>query len=287
MREFIITTDSTVDMPMEYLVENQNPVMSLAYVVNGQTYEDMKGLTFKEFYQKMREGSMPTTSQVNPDQARDVFEPILKSGKEILHVGFSSGLSGSYNSARIAGEELKEEYPDAKIIVIDSLCASMGEGLFLYKLNEMKRAGKSIDELAVWAEENKLHVCHNVAVDDLYHLYRGGRVSKTSAVIGSVVNIKPMIHVNNEGKLVPISKVRGHKKSLNALVDRMEQQIKGVHNDIVTISHSDCEEDAKYVADLIRERFGIENIMIHSIGTVIGSHTGIGTVALFFMGNER
>lgn len=287
MKDFIITTDSTVDMPKEYLEDNKNPVLSLSYIIEGKTYEDMKGLAIDEFYEKIRQGAMPTTSQVNPDQVKKVFEPILKEGKDILHIAFSSGLSGSYNSARIMGEELSEQYPDAKIIVIDSLCASMGEGFILYKANEMKKNGKSIDEIAEWIRANILKICHVIAVDDLFHLQRGGRVSKATAIVGSVVNIKPILHVDETGKLIPIGKVRGRKKSLTDLVDRMEVQAKGVENDIVMISHSDCYEDAKSVANQITERFGIQNIMIHSIGTVIGSHTGIGTVALFFVGNKR
>lgn len=287
MREFLITTDSTVDLPKEYLEENQNPVLSLAYILEGITYEDMNGLPYKAFYDKVRSGALPTTSQINPEQAQEAFEPIVKEGKDILHIGFSSGLSGSCNSARIAAEELSETYPEAKIIVIDSLCASMGEGLLLYKANEMKKRGSSIDEIADWVTNNRLHICHNFTVDDLHHLHRGGRVSKATAVIGTMVNIKPVLHVDNEGKLVAVGKVRGRKKSLNELVDRMAKQIEGYENDIFMISHGDCQEDAEYVAEQVKARFGIQKVMINPVGPVIGTHSGPGTMALFFMGNPR
>ena len=232
---------------------------------------------------------MPTTSQANPEQVRKLFEGILKEGKDILHIAFSSGLSGSYNSARIAAEELKEMYEGAEICVIDSLCASVGEGLLYHKARCMKEKGKTLQEVAAWVEKNKLHICHNVAVDDLNHLYRGGRLSRTSAVVGSMINIKPFIHMDENGKLVPIGKVRGRKKSLNILVDAMEEQIKGYEeeNDVIMISHGDCIGDARYVGKLVEERFGIHNILINYVGTVIGSHTGTGVVALCFMGNKR
>lgn len=229
---------------------------------------------------------MPTTSQVNPDEAKEVFEAIVKEGKDILHIGFSSGLSGSYNSARIAAEELQEEYPDVKITVIDSLCASMGQGLLLYKAIELKEQGKTLEEIAEWVENNKLYVCHNITVDDLNHLHRGGRVSKAAAVLGTMVKIKPVLHMHQEGKLAVIGKERGRKKSLASLVDRMEKQMEGHENDIVMITHGDCEEDAEYVRKQVEERFGIKKFVINGIGSVIGSHTGPGVVGVLFMGNR-
>lgn len=287
MSEFIITADSTVDLPKEFLEEKQVPVVSLSYIIDGATYKDGEGLTSKEFYDKIREGAMPTTSQVNPEQARDLFEPILKEGKDILHIAFTSGLSGTYNSCRIAAEELREEYPDRKIVVVDSLCAASGGGMLLYKALELKERGKSFDEIAAWVEDNKLNVCHDVTVDDLFHLHRGGRVSKTSAVLGTIVKIKPIIHVNDEGKLIVIGKERGRKKALQTLVERMEQKSQGFENDIVMITHGDALEDAEYVKGLIQEKFGITNVMINPLGTVIGSHTGPGVIALFYMGNRN
>lgn len=287
MKEFMIATDSTVDLPKTFLEENHVLTISLSYVIDGVTYKEMDGLSHEEFFEKLRNGSLPTTSQINPQEARKALEPIVKEGKDVLYIGFSSGLSGSYNSVRMAAEELMEDYPETKIIAIDSLCASMGEGLLLYKALQLKQQGKSLEEIANWIEENKLHICHNVTVDDLNHLHRGGRISKTTAVLGTMVKIKPIIHMNNEGKLVVIGKERGRKKSLLTLLDKMEKQMQGYDNDVVMITHGDCIEDAKYVEEQIRERFGIKNIIINGIGSVIGSHTGAGVVAVFFMGNER
>lgn len=287
MSKFVITADSTVDLPKAFLEEKQVPVVSLSYIIDGATYRDGEGLTSKEFYDKIREGAMPTTSQVNPEQARALFEPILKGGTDILHIAFTSGLSGTYNSCRIAAEELSEEYPDRKIVVVDSLCAASGGGMLLYKALELKEQGKSFDEIVTWVEENKLHVCHDVTVDDLFHLHRGGRVSKASAVVGTIIKIKPIIHVNDEGKLIVIGKERGRKKALQTLVERMEEKSQGFENDIVMITHGDALEDAGYVKGLIQDKFGITNIMINPLGTVIGSHTGPGVIALFYMGNRN
>lgn len=287
MKEFIIATDSTVDLPKAFLEENHVLTISLSYVMDGVTYKDLDGLSHEEFFEKITNGSLPTTSQINPEEARKALEPVVKEGKEILYLGFSSGLSGSYNSVRMAAEDLMEDYPETKIVTIDSLCASMGEGLLLYKTLQLKEQGKNLDEIAEWVEANKLHICHNVTVDDLNHLHRGGRISKTTAVLGTMVKIKPIIHMDNEGKLVVIGKERGRKKSLLTLLDKMEKQMQGYENDVVMITHGDCIEDAKYVEEQIRERFGIENIIVNGIGSVIGSHTGAGVVAVFFMGSER
>ncbi len=287
MRDYVITVNSTVDVPKEWLEERHVPVIPLKYTIDGETYTDMEGLSAKEFFDKLREGKMSTTSQVNPEEAAAELEPYIKEGKDILHLGFSSGLSGTLNSMRIAGEMLEEKYPEAKVIVIDTLCACLGEALLLYKALQQKEKGMNIDELAKWVEENKLHVCHNVTVDDLNHLHRGGRVSKTTAVLGTLVQIKPIIHMDDNGKLQVIGKERGRKKSLNKIVDMAVEQSKGWDNDIIMITHGDCIDDAEYVAKLVREKMGIDNILINNIGTVIGSHTGPGVVAVFCMGNKR
>lgn len=287
MGNYVITVNSTVDLPKEWPEERNIPVMALRYTIDGETYEDMSGLSHKEFFQKLREGKMAVTTQMNPEEAKEKFEPILKAGNDILHLGFSSGLSGTYNSMRIAAEELAEEYPERKIIVIDTLCACLGEGLLLYYALKRKEEGMTIDELAQWVEENKLHVCHNVTVDDLNHLQRGGRVSKTAAILGTMVQIKPIIHMDNQGCLQVIGKERGRKKSIHKLVDMALKQYEGYENDLVMITHGDCLEDAEYLAGLVREKMGIQDILINNIGTVIGSHTGPGVLALFCMGNER
>ena len=287
MRDYVITVNSTVDLPKEWLEERNVPVIPLKYTMDGETYTDMYGLSAKEFFAKLREGKMSVTSRVNPEEAIAALEPFVKEGKDVLHLGFSSGLSGTFNSMRIAGEELSEKYPEAKIIIIDTLCACLGEGLLLYKALQHKEAGESIEEVAKWVEENKLHICHNVTVDDLNHLHRGGRVSKTTAIVGTMIQIKPIIHMDNEGKLQVIGKERGRKRSLNKIVDMAVEQSKGWDNDMVIITHGDCIEDAEYVAGLVREKLGVEQILINNIGTVIGSHTGPGVVAVFFMGEKR
>ena len=287
MNDYVVTVNSTVDVPKEWLEERKVPFIPLKYTIDGETYTDMLGLSSKEFFQKLREGKMSVTSQINASEAKEALEPFLKEGKDILHLAFSSGLSGTYNSMRLAAEELQEEYPERKIIVVDTLCACMGEALLLYYVLKRKKEGKTIEEAAQWAEENKLHVCHNVTIDDLNHLYRGGRVSKTAAVFGTMVQVKPMIHMDNEGKLQVIGKERGRKKSLGKIVDRAVEQAEGWENDIVMITHGDCAEDAQYVAKLVREKMGIHNVLIHNIGTVIGSHTGPGVVAVFCMGDKR
>lgn len=290
MEKYIITTDSTTDLPESYIQEANLPIMSLTYTLEGTTYRRGNDLPVKEFYEKMRNGALPTTSQVNPEEAKELFREVFKEhDADILHIAFSSGLSGSYNSSRIAAEELAEEYPDRKIVVVDTLCASLGEGLFLHKALQNQKNGMSLEENAKWLEDNKLHLVHNFTVDDLFHLHRGGRVSKTAAILGTIINLKPVLHVDNEGHLVALSKVRGRKKSLTSLVDNMEKQLGSFRdkNDIIFISHGDCEEDAQYVADLIKQRLGYDNFLINHIGPTIGTHSGPGTVALFYMGEYR
>ena len=289
---FNITTDSTADLPVSYLKENNVGCMPISYILDGVTYGGDKELDWKEFYAMMREqGKMPTTSQINPAEAKEYFEEYIKTDKEILHLAFSSGLSGTCGNMRMAAEEIMEEHPDVKIVVVDSLCASMGEGLFVHKAVKLRDQGKSLEETAAWLNENAQNFVHVFTVDDLFHLYRGGRVSKTAAVIGTLVSIKPKLHVDSEGHLIVIGKVRGRKKSLSALVDYMEEKmgsrVQENKDDYVFISHGDALEDAEYVRDQIRERFGMEHFMINHIGPTIGAHSGPGTIALFFMGESR
>lgn len=289
MREFVITTDNNSDLPMDYYKKHSIGVISLTYTIDGKTYDMHTALPHHEFYERMRKGSMPTTAQVNPTDTKEMFEPFLKEGKDILHIAFSSGLSGSYNSSRIAAEELREEYPDAKIITIDSLCASLGQGLLIHKAVMMKEDGKEMDDIAAWVEAHKLNLCHMFTVDDLNHLYRGGRVSKMTAVFGTMANIKPVLHVDDAGKLVNIDKVRGRKKSLAALVKYVEEKVGSYRddNDIIFISHGDCIEDVEYVQKQIKERLGYDTFLVNHVGATIGAHSGPGTVAVFFMGDNR
>jgi DegV family protein with EDD domain len=289
MAEYLISTDNMCDLPESYLAEHQIPTMSLTYFMDGETYTAEHSLPCQEFYRKMREGCMPTTSQVNPEEAKERFTEFLKINQNIIHIAFSGGLSGTSNSARLAAEELMDEHPDCRITVIDSLAASMGEGLLVHKALEKQASGMSYEELVQWIEDHKLNVCHCFTVDDLFHLYRGGRVSKAAAVVGTMINLKPVLHVDDEGHLIPTGKVRGRKKSLHALVDNMEKQMGSWRpdNDIVFISHGDCYEDALYVQEQVKKRFGITQFLIAPVGPTIGAHSGPGTLALFFMGDVR
>ncbi len=288
---FKLVTDNTADLPLEYLRLHDVDYMFLSYILDGQAYVKGKELDWKEFYALMRSGKMPTTSQVNPDEAKSFFEECIKESQEILYLAFSSGLSGTCNSARIAAEEVMEEHPGVKIAVVDSLCASLGEGLFVHKAVQLRDKGKSLEETVEWLEEHKLNVVHAFTVDDLFHLFRGGRVSRATAIVGTLASIKPRLHVDNEGHLIVIGKVRGRRKSLNSLVDYMEEKMgswtQENKDDYIFISHGDALEDAEYVRDQIKERFGMEHFLINNIGPTIGAHSGPGTIALFFMGEER
>ena len=286
---FIITTDTCCDLPKSYIKENGLDVVTLYYNMKGVVYGKDVELDVKAFYDMMRAGEMPTTMAANPEELREMFEKYLKAGKDVLHLAFSSELSSSYSNAAVVARELNEEYTDNKVVVIDTLSASLGQGLVIYKAVQLREDGWSIDEVARWVEENRLHFCHQFTVDDLNHLYRGGRVSKLTAVAGTLIQVKPILHVNDEGKLIPIGKVRGRKKSLMALVDNMERTIGSYRdkNDIVFISHGDALEEAEYVAGLVKERFGIENFLIHPVSPTIGAHSGPGTIALFYMGDRR
>lgn len=289
MTKFIITTDSCADLPKDFIQKYNIGVLPLSFSIDNKEYSGVEDYDVKEFYDKMRSGLMPTTSQVTPQIAKNIFEEYIKEGYDVLHLSFSSGLSGSYNSSRVAAMEINEEYKDNKVIVIDSLCASLGEGLFVYQAVKLKDQGKTIEEVADYLENHKLNVCHYFTVDDLNHLYRGGRVSKATAIIGTMIGVKPVLHVDDEGKLIPISKVRGRKQSLNALVKYMKESIGSYKdkNDIVFISHGDALKDAQYVADKVKEEFGIDAFLINHVGPVIGTHSGPGTIALFFMGDKR
>lgn len=290
MQTYVIMTDSTTDITKDMVDELELVIMPLQVTIDGESYYnylDERGLDIKKFYSLIRAGKIATTNQVNVGAFSESFEEILKSGKDILYIAFSSGLSGTYNSAKIAADELSGKYPERKIIIIDSLSASMGEGLLVYYAAMKKRDGMSIDEVADWIEKNKLHLCHWFTVDDLFHLKNGGRVSATAAVFGTMLNIKPVLHVDDEGHLIPVKKVRGRKQSLEALVEKMQETCIDPENNVVFISHGDCQEDAELVASLIKSKMNVKDIKINTIGPVIGSHAGPGTIALFFMGDKR
>lgn len=286
---FIIATDSTADLPKEYLDKYDIFVFNLSYSIDGQNYGENHQMDIKEFYESLRAGNCANTSQINPDQAKKGLIELLKKGNDILYITFSSGLSGTYNSAKIAAEEISEEYEDANIIIFDSLSASMGEGLVVHKAVMMRESGATMSETVNWLNDHINNFVHLFTVDDLNHLFRGGRVSKSTAFFGSVLNIKPILKVDADGHLTPYINIRGRKKSLIKLVDDMEAKIGKFkdENDIIFISHCDSIEDAEFVKEEVTKRFGYTNFIINFIGPVVGAHSGPGTVALFFLGEER
>ena len=285
-QNFVFATDSTSDLPVEIYKNNNIKLIELTYQLDGKEYADISGMPYQEFYNKLRQGATAKTSQVTPDTFESIFTDIVKEGKGVLYVAFSSGLSGTYNSARIAADIVKEKYPDARIRVVDSLSASLGEGLLVYKAIEVMNQGKSLDEVADWIEEHKLHLCHMFTVDDLV-LTQRRTCFKDISYCWLNIRIKPGLHVDNEGHLIPLAKIRGRKQSINWLVENMEKRIGNWKNDVFAICHGDCIEDAKYLQSLVKEKFGIEKCIIRNTGTVIGSHSGPGTLALFFLGDYR
>lgn len=288
MKPYIISTDCMADLPASFIQEHNISLHPLYYQIGDQTYNALEGaLSEAEFYAKMRNGEMPTTMASNPEYIEQSFSKNIADGYDILHISFSSGLSSSYNNTAVTAQEMQEQYPDSKIIVIDSLCASLGQGLLVYYACKKKEEGATIEELATYVKDLIPHICHQFTVDDLFHLHRGGRVSKATAILGTIANIKPVLHVDNEGKLINISKIRGRKRSLTTLVDNMEKTIGNYENPVVFISHGDCLEDAEFVKELVEERFGIHEFMINYVGSTIGAHSGPGTVALFYLGETR
>lgn len=284
--EYILITDDSCDLPISYLKKADIPFVELSYIIDGQEFKG-SDKTGTEFFAEMKKGKMPITAQVNQQTFVDIFTPYLEQGKDILYLAFSSGLSGTCNSGQQAAAELSEKYPDRKIYVVDTLCASLGQGLLVHKVNEKRKEGLSVDELRDYAEDLKLKIIHTVTVDDLMHLHRGGRISKTSAVAGSLLGIKPIIQLKEEGKLIPVAKVRGRQQALIRIVDDMEKLVGDTPNDIFMICHGDCLEDAEKVAEMVKKRFGVKECLINYVGSVIGAHTGPGVVALFMVGNGR
>ena len=293
MDSFIISCCSTSDMPLSFFEETGIKFLPFHFIIDGEEYPDDCGTTmsYDEFYKRINNGSLPTTSQVNIGEYIRFFEPILQSGKDILHICFSSGLSGSYNSACNAKEELAEKYPERTIKIVDSLCASSGYGLLMDKVNELWKAGATLDELYLFVEENKCNVRHWVYASDLFHLKRGGRISSASATFGSLLNTCPVIDVNYKGELIVREKARGKKKAMQSLLNHMKEQCKDQleYSEKCFLSNANCPEDAKMLASMIEETFPKMNgkVKICNIGTVIGAHTGPGTIALFFWGDKR
>lgn len=288
-RKFDIITDSGCDMPQSYLQEKRIACVKLGFTMNNVNYEGENGehIDEKEFYQRLRDGAMPTTYQVTAETARTYMEKSLQKGKDVLVIAFSSGLSGTAGSFFVAKRELEKSYPERKIFVVDSLCASMGEGLLLDYVVKKADGGAEIEETADYAEKIKLKICHHFTVDNLFHLKRGGRVSATTAIVGSILKIKPIMNVNNEGKLVAIGKAMGRKKALKTLVENVCESLDIGENEPIFISHGDCEEDVEYVKTLLKERIPNANITVHYVGVVIGAHSGVGTLAIFHKGKQR
>jgi len=285
-----IITDSTCDMPQEYYRENDIEVIGLTFLMDEKEYVEgpNQGISVKEYYDMLRAGSNCSTMQVNTYDFVAFAEPFLAAGDDVLCLAFSSGLSGTYESYVRGGQELAEKYPDRKLVIVDTLCASMGEGLLLYYAVENRKNGMSLEDNAAWLESNKLNLCQWFTVDDLMFLHRGGRVSKTSAILGSLIGIKPVLHVDNEGHLILMNKARGRAGSINALAEKLHNSaLNNIDEQMVMISHGDCLKDAETLRDLLKEKFGIHKFMISTIGAVIGAHSGPGTIALFFLGKQR
>ena len=281
-----IITDSGCDLPVEMQKELGLQAVSLTLLYKEQTLADSVTDEIKTFYDGLREGETASTAAVNPDQWANAIKPSLEAGKDVLVVTFSSGLSTTYQSAVIAAEDLSKEYPDRKIRVVDSLCASLGQGLLMYYACQKRDEGMELDALADWLEDTKLHLCHWFTVDDLMYLKRGGRVSAATALVGTMLKIKPVLHVDDDGHLISKGKVRGRKASIDALADKVAQ-LGRQEQDVMFICHGDCLEDAEYLKAQVQLRFGVKEVYIGYTGAVIGSHSGPGTLALFFLGDHR
>ena len=290
MKNYVIVTESTTDLTQDLVNELGIKIIPMVFGFENESYlnyPDNREMDIHKFYERVKAGERSTTALINSKTFEEYFEPILKSGDDILYIGFSSGLSGTYNSSLIAAEELKQKYPDSKIVCIDTLAASMGEGLLVYHAVKLKQQGKDIEQVSQWLMDNRLKLNHWFTVDDLNHLRRGGRISAMTATIGSALNVKPILHVDNEGHLIPVHNVRGRKKSINALLEHMEELSINPQEQTIFISHANCLEDAENLANLVRKKLKIKKIILNFIGPVIGSHTGQGTIALFFIGKER
>ncbi len=282
-----IITDTCCDFPQEMYQELNLEVVPLSVLYQGVNYSEYSEQWLKDMFQGLRNGQTASTAAVNPDGWACVIEPALKAGQDVLVLTFSSGLSTTHQSAVIAAQELQEKYPDRKINVVDTLCASLGQGLLVWYACKKRDEGLSLEELTTWCQENRMKLCHWFTVDDLMYLKRGGRVSAATALVGTMLNIKPVLHVDDEGRLINVAKTRGRKASIQALAAKLgETGIEGA-NETVFICHGDCMEDAQFLAELVKEKYGVKNVFIYYVGAVIGSHSGPGTLALFYLGDHR
>lgn len=288
---FKIVTDSCCNLPEEQIDALDLTVFPLVFMIDGvqhQSYLKGQVTDLKQFYDDMRAGKVFTTSLPNLADARCELEAILEAGDDVLYLGFSSGLSGTFEAIKVLGEDLQQRFPERTIITIDTLAASLGQGLLVYYAAKMKEEGKSLDEVVAWVNANILHMCHWFTVDDLMFLYRGGRVSKTAAFAGSLLSIKPVLHVDDEGHLIPVEKTRGRKKSIRHLFDHLkETHFSPLSDQMLAISHGDCLDDALELKKLIEDEYGPQQWIINYVDPVIGAHSGPGTLALFFLGDHR
>lgn len=288
---YTIVTDSSCNLPESLIDELELEVLPLVFMADGKEYQSyLKGQVtdLKQFYTMMREGKIFTTSLPNLSDAQNLFEDIFKQGNDILYLGFSSGLSGTYEGVRGIGKTLQQQFPNQTFASVDTLAASVGQGLIVYYAAKMRQEGKTLQEVEQWVRDNRLNLAHWFTVDDLMFLFRGGRVSRTAAFAGSLLNIKPVLHVDNDGLLIPMEKTRGRKKSIQALVKHMEDSvIKPLEDQVIGISHGDCIEDVEYLQKLITEKFGVRNYLVNYVDPVIGAHSGPGTLALFFLAHQR
>ncbi len=290
MNDFIMMTDSCSDLTAHQVKQMQIKVIPLSVEINGNVYRhypDERELSIKTFYEHLRQKKIAKTSLVNVGSFLNFFEPLLAEGKDILYIGFSSALSGTLQSSRVAAEELKEKYPNQRIVIIDSLSASMGQGLLIWYAYNLKNEGKNIDEIKTWIEDHRLKLCHLFTVDDLGTLKRGGRLSDSQAFLGALLRIKPILYVSDEGKLVPLKKTRGREFSLEAMVALMKERITDLSDQTIFISHGDCLNEAEKVGQMIEDKYHAGSIIYNTIGPIIGAHSGPGTIAVFFMGNHR
>ena len=289
MRDYAITTDSSCDFDQALADSLGVTVVPLSVQIGPRRFRNAPGeaMDSHSFYQLLSQGELAQTSAPNVEEFKAVWRPILQSGRDLPYLGFSSGLSGTYHNAAIAAEDLREEFPEGKVLVVDSLCASLGQGLLVYLCAQEKAKGRPIEEVYAYDQSTKVKICHWFTVDDLNHLKRGGRISAATALFGTMLSIKPVMHVDDQGRLIPVSKARGRKASLTALVDKMAETAIDPEHQTVFISHGDCLEDARFVADEVRRRLGVKTIHINYVGPVIGNHSGPGTMALFFLGSER
>ena len=290
MRDYVIITDSCCDLSEQLANDAGLYVIPMVMTISGKEYKnylDEREISSKAFYDRLRTGETASTSALNMDTFLSVFGEFLEQGKDILYLAFSSGLSGTYHVSTLAAEELAQKYPESRIFCCDTLCASMGEGLLVYLAGKKKQSGASIEEVRDFVEQNKLNLCHWFTVDDLNHLKRGGRVSATTAFVGSLLNIKPVLHVDDEGHLINVGKARGRRAAVSSLFEHMKETAVNPSEQTVFISHGDCEEDALALKEMIEKEFSPKEIQINPIGPVIGAHSGPGTLALFFLGSKR